>query len=127
MKTEALLIFGLREKYTSFYEEVKDMTLILNYEGFEHRLTKAYTNEKSGCGYYKFMFPHGYGALVLKQPGSIGYEKDLWQVQVLEYNKRRDCWQLSPMNPFSWPGCLFGVNCSDEQVRKLLKEMEDYP
>lgn len=103
------------------------MTLILNYEGFEHRLAEVYTNEKTDCGYYRFYFTNGYGASVLKQPRSIGYEQDLWMVRVLEYSEQLDRWVLSLMNPFTIRGCLIGCNCSDEKVRKLLKEIEDYP
>lgn len=102
------------------------MTLILNYEGFEHRLVEAYTNEKTDCGYYRFYFPNGYGASVLKQPGSVGYEQDLWQVRVLEYRADLERWVLSLMNPFTNHGCMIGRNCTDEQVRKFLKEIEEY-
>lgn len=103
------------------------MTLILNYEEFESYLADARTNYTGNNGYYKFLFHNGYGALVFKQPGSIGYEQDLWQVNVLEYNERRECWVASPLNPFTLSGIIVGRNCSDEKVRKILKEIKEYP
>jgi hypothetical protein len=33
---------------------------------------------------YKFVFPNGYGASVIKHKGSYGYEEDLFELAVLE-------------------------------------------
>lgn len=43
--------------------------------------------------YFKFHFPNGYGASVIKGPGSYGYEKDLWELAVLQ--QIGDSWRIA--------------------------------
>ena len=44
---------------------------------------------------YIFKFPNGYGASVLKTPGSFGYKEDAWELAVVLFDKKEpDVWKL---------------------------------
>ncbi len=54
----------------------------LNYTGFEQNLTSETTFFGGFC--YRFGFPNGYGASVIKHDGSYGHEDDLFELGVLK-------------------------------------------
>lgn len=62
----------------------------LNYEGFEKYLLEVH--DKFDGKRYVFGFPNHYGASVIKHFDSIGHEKDLFELAVLE--RWRDEWEL---------------------------------
>ena len=68
--------------------------------------------------YFKFHFPNGYGASVVKGPGTYGYEEDLWELAVLE--KRGDEWELTYDTDIT--GDVEGFLSVDE-VKELLDEI----
>ena len=60
------------------------MTTDLNYKGYEkYFIDKSYL---FGGVKYVFRFDNGYGASVIKHAYSYGYEKDLWELAVLEFD-----------------------------------------
>lgn len=38
---------------------------------------------------YRFKFPNGYGASIIKGCGTFGYDQDMWELAVLEYQGDR--------------------------------------
>lgn len=57
-----------------------------NYEGYEVPIEC----EVVGLA-YRFKFPNGYGASVIKCDGSYGYEDDLFELGVLTFNEQGEC------------------------------------
>ena len=55
----------------------------LKYEGFEQ-----YKINPKGPGQWLFKFDNNYGASVIKHWGSYGYEDDLFELAVLEFDKK---------------------------------------
>ena len=95
------------------------MNLFLNHEGFENYLVfrkeDSNTYEQRGVRYL-FSFPNGYGASVVKCPGSYGWHADLWELAVLysgeiTYN--------TPITSDVVP------SLTDEDVRDLLSKIMD--
>lgn len=67
---------------------------------------------------YKFIFPNGYGASVIKQYGSYGWNMDLWEVALLnEYG------DLVYVNDFEWD--VVG-NLDDKGVNDILHKILNY-
>ena len=60
------------------------MTTDLNYKGYEKYLYESHI--KLGRYQYVFRFDNGYGASVIKHAYSYGYEEDLWELAVLEFD-----------------------------------------
>ena len=67
---------------------------------------------------YRFIFPNGYTATVLKCYGSYGWNMDLWEVDL--YAKG----ELAYIYDFEYD--VIG-NLDDEGVNKLLLKIKDYP
>lgn len=65
------------------------MTKELNYKGFEKYLYKYIDRtpdwHNQDAVQYIFKFPNGYGASVIKNPGSYGNHRDLWELGVLYF------------------------------------------
>lgn len=97
------------------------MNLNLNYEGFETNLIgKEY--ERIGV-WYRFKFDNGYGASVIKLRGSYGYEADLWELAVLEFEAGATEWfRITYDTPITEDveGYL-----TDEEVRNLLGQIKE--
>ncbi len=58
--------------------------LYLNCQKFATSLEKC--EARLGGIRYEFRFENGYGASVIKFYGSYGYEKDLWELAVLDHD-----------------------------------------
>lgn len=67
---------------------------------------------------YRFKFPNGYGASVIKRYGSYGYEDDLWEIALL--NKYGE---LAYEYDFDYD--VIGY-CTDEQIDELLTKISHY-
>ena len=76
--------FHIMEPKGYYILEVHTMNLYLNYEGFGDQLIVR--RELNGGIQYIFRFNNNYGASVVKHSGSYGYEADLWELAVLEFN-----------------------------------------
>lgn len=70
--------------------------------------------------HYIFHFPNGYGASVIKGPGTYGYEKDLWELAVLKEE-----------SPDEWDLCYDTAITADvegylsvEEVKSLLEKIK---
>lgn len=50
---------------------------------------------------YHVNFPNGYGASLIKHPGSYGFGNDLWELAVRKYNKTRGRWYLCYDTPIT--------------------------
>lgn len=99
-------------------------TLELNCDGWEEYFHSVMTNLKDETAHYLFKFPNGYGAYVLKCQGSYGYERDEWEVAVIQFDDDGRRWGLCYETPigsdnFGW--------CTDEKVRELLGLIKDLP
>ena len=95
------------------------MNLILNHEGFENNLLDKQTRD--GGVQYAFKFENGYGASVVKTKGSYGFEKDLWELAVLEFTDTTKFRLIYDTNITSdVEGYL-----SDEEVRNLLEQIKN--
>lgn len=67
---------------------------------------------------YRFLFPNGYGANVVKNPYSYGGEKDLWEITVL-YNDLPD--YDTPITNF-----VLGWK-NDTEVENVLRRIQELP
>lgn len=94
--------------------------LVLNHKGFEEYLIKKF--EYFGGISYRFRFPNGYGASVVKHMGSYGHENDLWELAVIKFNDAIpgdfDLVYDTPITP-DVEGYL-----TDEVVRNLLERIK---
>ena len=64
------------------------MNLNLNYEGFEEYLL---SKKPSFDGIqYLFRFENHYGASIIKYRGSCGYNRDLWELAVIYFDRDSD-------------------------------------
>ena len=68
---------------------------------------------------YRIYFPNGYGASVIKNFGSYGYEKDLWELALLSDRDGTGKWSLEYTELVM--GDVLGY-LSDRQVNRILKE-----
>lgn len=77
-------------------------------------------------GWYRFRFDNGYGAIVRKRPGTLGYEKDLWVADVLTYptSDNRDYRVAKRYAPFTRTELS---QLTDEGVRNILEEIKELP
>lgn len=69
---------------------------------------------------YRFAFPNGYGASVIKLYGSYGYDDDLWEVALTA----ADTGDLLYSHDFATDVV---PACTDEDVNDLLKKIQQYP
>lgn len=68
---------------------------------------------------YKICFPEvGYGASVIKLPGSYGYENDLWELALLSDPNSTGDWHLADAELVN--DDVLG-NLTDNEVNKVLK------
>lgn len=69
---------------------------------------------------YRFAFPNGYGASVIKTHGSYGYDRDLWEVALVNTSTMELVYKYD-----------FEIDvipsCTDEEVNALLKKIQNYP
>ena len=71
---------------------------------------------------FVYNYENGYGASVVRFPGSYGHEKKLWELAVLEYNPKKDCWDLTYDTPITddVEGYL-----TERDITKALKRIEN--
>lgn len=101
--------------------------LNLNYEGFEEYLVKRkdiptiYWTEEAPGVRYVFRFENNYGASIIKLFGSYGYEEDLWELAVIQFNEDGK-YYLTDDTPITEDveGYL-----TDEDVRNLLARIKE--
>lgn len=74
--------------------------------------------ERHGGVRYEFSFDNGYGASVIKNPGSYGIEDDLWELAVLKDG------HINYDTPIT--GDVVG-SLTDEEVNYLLRKIEQLP
>lgn len=68
---------------------------------------------------YRICFPKvGYGASVIKLPGSYGYENDLWELALLSNHDNLEEWNLAYTELVN--NDVLG-NLTDNEVNKVLK------
>lgn len=67
---------------------------------------------------YRVCFPNGYGASIIKNYGSYGYEKDLWELALLSNRDGNGKWVLECTELVE--GDVLGY-LTDTQVNKILK------
>lgn len=67
---------------------------------------------------YRFEFPNGYGASVIKRWGSYGYEDDLWEIALL--NKYGEL-----AYEYDFDVDVIGY-CTDEEIDELLTKISKY-
>ena len=95
--------------------------LELNYEGFEKYLVKTvhqnilYRTEPGI--HYKFQFENGFGASVVKNLYSYGYNKDLWELAV--YDRDGELCYSTPITDD-----VLGY-LTDEEVRETLRQIQE--
>lgn len=89
------------------------MNYNLNYEGFESYLDHSHVS-------YLFRFENGYGASVIKNRSSYGYEKDLWELAVIQFNDD-GIWDICYTTEIT--SDVIGY-LTDEDVRKLLEKIK---
>lgn len=70
---------------------------------------------------YIFKFDNGYGASVIKFPGSYGYHNDLWELAVTKYDESGE-WNLCYDTPIT--DDVIG-HLTEEEVRDLLKKISE--
>lgn len=75
---------------------------------------------KTGKYDHKFIFENGYGASVMKHPGSYGYKNDLFELAVLHKDSRE--WNLCYETYITDDVRRFLTN---EEVLKLLNEIKE--
>ena len=105
---------------SSLYGRSDFMNFDLNYEGFEEYFVGK--QPKNGGIQYKFKFPNGYGASVIKSPYSYGGILDLWELAVILWNKDGEEYELvyDTKITFDVEGCL-----EECEVRDLLKQIQE--
>lgn len=106
------------------------VNLNLNYEGYETYLIERGTNVFDSIFRgnfegvrYRFKFDNNYGASVVKQYGSYGYEKDLWELAVIVFMNPDDPedYELTYDTPIA---CDVIGYLTDDRVRELLGQIE---
>ena len=67
---------------------------------------------------YRYDFQNGFGASVIKHPGSYGYEEDLWEIGLLKKEPNGKLYFCD-----DYPITEYGVvgHCTDERIGKLLE------
>ena len=104
---------------------MKDLNL--NYEGFEEYLVERKDRSTTIClreqpgVQYVFRFENNYGASVVKHLGSYGYDQDLWELAVIQFDEDGKC-DLTYDTPITddVEGYL-----TDEDVRNLLARIKE--
>lgn len=102
---------------------MKNLCLKLNDE-FKDYVTERtewndiFNSDRKGIR-YKICFPKvGYGASVIKLPGSYGYENDLWELALLSNRNGTGDWHLEYTELVN--NDVLG-NLTDNEVNKVLK------
>lgn len=95
------------------------MNLNLNFCGFEDNLfvKSDFTNGVQ----YVFKFDNGYGASIVKHPGTYGYYKDLWELGVIEFDDYGN-WCLCYYTEIT--DDVLG-DLSNEEVLEILQEIKE--
>lgn len=92
------------------------MNYNLNYEGFEKYLVGRKFDVRGVL--YRFKFENGFGASVIKGPGTYGGTQDLWELGVVRFDDEWDdrgylCYETKITSD------VIGYK-SDEEIRELL-------
>lgn len=102
---------------------MKNLCLKLNDE-FKDFVTRRvdwndiFNSDRKGIQ-YRICFPKvGYGASVIKLPGSYGYENDLWELALLSNHDNLEEWNLAYTKLVN--DDVLG-NLTDNEVNKVLK------
>ena len=96
------------------------MNFNLDYRGFEENLFSK-TGRPVGV-WYEFRFDNRFGASIIKHRHSYGFEKDLWELAVLQNVPDTNDWLLTFDTPIT--NDVVGW-CTDEQIRELLKMIKE--
>lgn len=72
---------------------------------------------------YVFRFPNDYGASVIKHYGSLGYEQDLWELGVLQFDFPDEYFVVYP-HQIVEAGMTKG-NLTEEEIYNNLKLIKD--
>lgn len=103
----------------SDWDDIDDNTLNFNFDlNIENPNWKFEKEERHGGVRYEFSFDNGYGASVIKNPGSYGVEDDLWELAVLKDG------HINYDTPIT--GDVEGY-LTDEKVNELLRKIEQLP
>ncbi len=96
------------------------MTIKLNVEGLDLYLKRTDLTQL-GWVQYVYHFPNGYGASIVKGPGSYGYKEDLWELAVIIFDDEGD-YELTYDTPITADveGCL-----TDKEVENLLYKIKE--
>jgi hypothetical protein len=98
----------------------------LNYRGFKPNLVKREDHKDLNWGVqYVFRFENGYGASVIKHTGSYGFQEDLWELAVIQFDSKdaEDYeWELTydtriTDDVIGW--------LTDKEVRDLLRKIKE--
>ena len=102
--------------------------LNLNYEGFEEYLVerkdRSMTNlrfEKEPGVMYVFRFENNYGASIIKLFGSYGYEENLWELAVIQFDEDNE-YDITYDTPITKD---VEGRLTDEDVRNLLARIKE--
>ena len=95
--------------------------LQLNYDGFE-KYHVVHGPKLDGVQYI-FRFDNDYGASVVKWTYTFGYESDLWELGILQFDNDGN-YSLSFDSPIT--DDVIG-HLTDEEVCRLLGEIRDLP
>lgn len=95
----------------------------LKYVSYVDNYNDRIINTLNICAYcgirYAIHFPEvGYGASVIKRPGSYGYYKDLWELALLSYDESEKEWHLDYEAIVDYD--VLG-DLTDDQVNTVLK------
>lgn len=96
-----------------------DINLCLNHEGFEANLVEMIIGEFDVQ--YLFKFQNGYGASIVKRPGSYGYAENLWELAVIRYDDEGE-YDLEYGTEITWD--VVGYQ-TDEEIRDLLERIKN--
>ena len=97
------------------------MNLYLKCEEFKKYLVKM--QETLGGIQYRFKFDNGYGASVVKNLGSYGHDRDLWELAVIWYSHpEKDIWYLTYDTDIT--DDVIGY-LTDEKVISILKQISE--
>ena len=91
-----------------------------NFVVLRNQYDDPFNTENNGV-VYRICFPEvGYGASVIKHPGSYGYEKDLWELALLTNRDGDGKWNVDYDEIVEWD--VLGY-LTDEQVNIVLKHI----
>ena len=54
-------------------------------------MLNIWTGENSVKEQFIYKFPNGYGASVIRFPGTYGYSEGLWELAVIKFSDNNDC------------------------------------